>query len=239
MTKAGKKIAIVQSNYVPWKGYFDLITSVDEFFLYDEVQYTRRDWRNRNLVKTPAGVQWITIPVEVKGRYRASIRDIRIADPLWGRKHWATIVQNYARAPHFRTYRDALEPAFLGSSETHLSPLNRGLLELVCSLLGITPNLRWSWEHPSGTTRTERLVDLCKSAGASVYLSGPTAKAYLDETLFASEGIRVEWMDYSGYAEYPQLNGRFEHKVSVLDLLFNVGRDAPRYMKFGSVRMRS
>ena len=227
-----KKVAIVQSNYIPWKGYFDLIASVDELFLYDEVQYTRRDWRNRNLLKTPQGLQWITIPVEVKGRYHASIRDIRIADPSWGRRHWATISHSYARAAHFQTYRDVFEPAFIEARETHLSLLNRRLLELICSQIGIKTPLRWSWDHPSSQVRSERLIDICKSAGASVYVSGPAAKAYLDESLFAAEGIAVEWMDYSGYPEYPQLNGRFEHRVTVLDLLFNAGREAPKYMKF-------
>ena len=228
-----KKVAIVQSNYIPWKGYFDLIGSVDELFLYDEVQYTRRDWRNRNLIKTPGGLQWVTIPVEVKGRFHAAIRDIRIADPSWGRRHWAKIAHSYASAPHFDTYRAVFKPAFVDAHESYLSLLNRRFLELICSLLGIKTTLRWSWEHPSERMRSERLVDICKSAGANVYVSGPAAKAYLDEQLFEAEGMRVEWIDYSGYPEYPQLNGSFEHRVTVLDLLFNAGGEAAKYMKFG------
>src|SRR5438046_4323553 len=97
-----RKAAIVQSNYIPWKGYFDLIRRVDEFILYDDVQYTRRDWRNRNLIKTPQGLRWLTIPVEVKGKYYQSIRDTKIADPVWAASHWQTIVHNYGRAPHVR-----------------------------------------------------------------------------------------------------------------------------------------
>jgi len=234
----GRRVAVVQSNYIPWKGYFDLINDVDEFILYDEVQYTRRDWRNRNLIKTPKGLEWITVPVEVKGNYHAPIRDIRIADPGWGRHHWATLAHNYARAPFFRQYKDLLEPAFVDARETHLSPLNRRLLELLCGLLGIRTRLSWSSDYPSGGDRNERLLRLCKSAGASVYLSGPAAKGYLDEGLFAGEGIAVEWMDYSGYQEYPQLYGRFEHGVSVLDLLLNTGAEVPRYMKSFAGRAR-
>lgn len=226
-----KAVAIVQSNYLPWKGYFDLINSVDEFILYDEVQYTRRDWRNRNLIKTPKGLEWITVPVEVKGQYTAPIRDIRIADPGWGRKHWASLVHNYSRAPHFKDYAGVLEPAIAGAKDTHLSLLNRRLIELVCGLLGIKTPLSWSWEHASSGERNERLMTICKSAGASAYLSGPLAKDYLDESLFNANGIQVKWADYSGYPEYPQLHGKFEHGVTILDLLFNAGAEAPRYMK--------
>jgi len=226
-----KTVAIVQSNYLPWKGYFDLINSVDEFILYDEVQYTRRDWRNRNLIKTPKGLEWITVPVEVKGQYSAPIRDIRIADPGWGRKHWASIVHNYARAPHFKAYAGVLEPAIAEAKETHLSALNRRLIEVVCNMLGIRTPLAWSWDYASSGERNERLMTICKSAGADAYLSGPLAKDYLDESLFAANDIAVRWMDYSGYPEYPQLHGKFEHGVTILDLLFNAGPEAPRYMK--------
>src|SRR5688572_18851386 len=93
-----RKVAIVQSSYIPWKGYFDLINMVDEFVLYDDVQYTRRDWRNRNRIKTAAGLKWLTIPVEVKGKYHQLIRDTRIAEPRWGERHWAMLAQNYSGA---------------------------------------------------------------------------------------------------------------------------------------------
>lgn len=226
-----KTVAIVQSNYLPWKGYFDLINSVDEFILYDEVQYTRRDWRNRNLIKTPKGLEWITVPVEVKGQYTAPIRDIRIADPGWGRKHWASIMHNYARAPHFKEYAPALEAAIAGAKDTHLSLLNRRLIELVCGLLGVRTRLSWSWDYASSGERNERLIGICRSAGATRYLSGPLAKDYLDEAQFAAHGLSVQWADYAGYPEYPQLHGKFEHGVTILDLLFNTGSAATRFMK--------
>jgi hypothetical protein len=112
-----RKAAIVQSSYIPWKGYFDLIRQVDEFILYDDVQYTRRDWRNRNLIKTPHGLSWLTIPVDVKGKYFQSIRETRIADPGWAERHWKTIVHNYSRAPHFDHHRQKLEELYLGCAE--------------------------------------------------------------------------------------------------------------------------
>jgi len=226
-----KRIAIVQSNYIPWKGYFDLIRFCDEFVLYDDVQYTRRDWRNRNLIKTPHGLHWLTIPVEVKGRYLQRIRDTRVSDPGWGRKHWAVLRHNYAKAPFFQRYRECLEALYLAPSPEYLSEINRIFLEAIAPELGIRTPISFSGDYELAEGRSERLLGICRAARADVYLSGPAARGYLDEGLFAAAGIRVEWMDYSGYAQYPQLFGAFEHGVSVLDLLFNAGPDAWKYMK--------
>ena len=110
-SEGGKTVAIVQSCYIPWKGYFDLINLVDEFILYDDRQYTRRDWRNRNRIKTPQGSQWLTIPVEVKGRYDQRIDETRISDPDWAEQHWKTLTHNYASAPHFDDYGERLRVA--------------------------------------------------------------------------------------------------------------------------------
>src|SRR6266581_312602 len=225
-----KRAAVVQSNYIPWKGYFDLINQVDEFVLYDDVQYTRRDWRNRNVIKTPAGLQWLTIPVEVKGKYHQLIRDTQIAAGGWGKKHWASIAQNYSRSEHFKDYRETFE-ALYASEYPSLSACNRAFIEAVCRVLGIGSRITWSWEHPVAQGKNERLISICQAVDAGIYLSGPAAKGYLDEALFREAGIEVEWMDYSGYPAYRQLHGQFEHGVTVLDLLFNEGPDAARYMK--------
>ena len=230
-----KRVAIVQSNYIPWKGYFDLIGRCDEFILYDDVQYTRRDWRNRNRIKSPTGVQWLTIPVDVAGKYHQRIRDTRISDPDWGRKHWTTLSHNYARAPFFSYYRDHFEPLYLSAFEPFLSTVNHSFIAAIVAILGLRTTLRRSSDYPLVEGRSERLVQLCVASGASVYLSGPAAKGYLDETLFAAAGVGVEWMDYSGYPDYPQLYGKFEHGVTILDLLFNTGPDAARYLKAGVV----
>jgi hypothetical protein len=226
-----RKAAIAQSNYIPWKGYFDLIRQVDEFILYDDVQYTRRDWRNRNLIKTSRGPLWMTIPVEVKGKYYQAIRDTRIADPGWAQRHWKTISHNYSRAPHFECYREQLEELYLGCTETYLSQVNYRFLTSLCGLLGIRSRLTWSSDYRLAAGKTERLVDLCLQAGAGEYLSGPAARCYIVPELFAEAGVRLTWMNYEGYPEYPQLYEPFQHGVRVIDLLLNCGADAPRYLE--------
>ena len=230
MPRVAKRVAIVQSNYVPWKGYFDLMRRVDEFILYDEVQYTRRDWRNRNRFKSPVGVRWLTIPVEVKGRYHQRIDETLVSEPEWAERHWSTLRSWYGQAPCFERYREVLEDAYLGCSERSLSRINRRLLELVASLLGIDTPLSSSADYDAGGAKTERLLGICRAAGATSYLSGPAAKDYFEESLFAAAGIEVRWMEYGGYPEYPQLYPPFEHHVSALDLLFNVGSDARQYL---------
>nr|WP_205019774.1 WbqC family protein [Paraburkholderia azotifigens] len=227
-----RSVAIVQSCYIPWKGYFDMIGSVDEFILYDDMQYTRRDWRNRNQIKTAQGLLWLTVPVKVKGKYLQTIRETEIDDQRWRSDHWKALQQNYRRAPYFEQIAAALEPYYLDREFTHLSELNRALTEEICKLLDITTTLKWSWDYTLADGKTERLVDLCKQAGATTYISGPAARDYIEPELFEAAGIELRYCDYSGYAEYPQLWGEFQHSVSVLDLLFNCGPDARQYMKF-------
>lgn len=226
----GKTVAIVQSNYIPWKGYFDLIRRSDAFVLYDDVQYTRRDWRNRNRIKTPNGLQWLTIPVEVKGKYTQEIREVKIADDRWRDDHWKTLHHAYSRAPFFKSYADRVEALYRGADSEWLSEVNRHFIEGICELLGISTEIRWSSEFSIQAGKSERLLGICRELNATVYLSGPAAKSYLDESLFASAGIGVEWMDYSGYPEYPQLYGPFEHGVTVLDLILNAGPHAGQYL---------
>lgn len=230
--RAGDKIvAIVQSNYIPWKGYFDLINSVDEFILYDIVQYTRRDWRNRNLIKTRDGVQWLTIPVHVKGRYAQTIEETQISDPGWCRRHFEALRHSYRRAPFFDAYEPFLRELYEHCDTDSLSEVNERFLQALCRQLGITTRISRASGFAHEPGRQERLLSLCRESGARCYLSGPSARSYLDERRFEAAGIRVEWMDYSGYPEYPQLFPPFVHGVSVLDVLMNVGPAARRYMK--------
>jgi len=225
-----KTVAILQSNYVPWKGYFDVMRRVDEFILYDDVQYTRRDWRNRNRFKAPGGVRWLTIPVHVKGRYLQRIDETLVSDPGWAERHWATVRSWYKKAPFFKRYETALESLYMGRGDLALSAINRRFLEGLRDLLGIKTPLSSSSDYTTSGQKTERLLGICKAANATSYLSGPAAREYLDEESFRAAGVRVEWMSYEGYPEYPQLHGPFEHGVSVLDLLLNVGEDASKYM---------
>jgi len=226
-----KKVAIVQSNYIPWKGYFDLINLVDEFILLDDVQYTRRDWRNRNVIKTKAGLKWLTIPVEAKGNYLQKIKDTVISNPRWNYEHWPTIVHNYGKARYFKDYRALFEDLYLHMQARYLSQINYRFLKTICDLLGIRTRISWSMEYHLVEGKTERLVDLCKQVRAAEYISGPAAKGYIDERLFEAESIALKYMDYSGYPEYDQLFPPFDHHVSIIDLIFNVGQEAPKYMK--------
>lgn len=228
---AGKRVAIAQSNYIPWKGYFDLINSVDECILFDDMQYTVRDWRNRNKIKTAHGVRWLTIPIEVKGKFYQKIREARVSNRHWQATHWKSITQAYSKARYFAQYRESLEELYRSSSAQYLSEINYTFLSTLCSLLDIHTPLTWSSDYEIVPGKTERLVALCQQASATEYVSGPAAKSYLDETLFAKAGIGVRWMDYSDYPEYHQLFPPFEHAVSVIDLLFNEGPNAWRYMK--------
>src|SRR5215469_16378406 len=132
VNQAGRVIAIVQSCYIPWKGFFDLIACADEFILYDDMQYTRRDWRNRNLIKTPQGPQWLTVPVKVKGKYHQTIRETELDGSRWQADHWKSICQNYKRSPFFESVSSVLEPYYLGSEYATLSELNRDLTQLLC-----------------------------------------------------------------------------------------------------------
>jgi hypothetical protein len=227
-----KKIAILQSNYIPWKGYFDLIAAVDEFILYDDMQYTRRDWRNRNQIKTPQSVQWLTIPVQVKGKYDQKIRETLIDGCDWAALHWKTLVQNYRRAPHFEEIAVWLEPLYIANADTHISQLNRRFIETICRYLNIRTVISNSWDYQLHEGKTERLADLCQQAGGTEYISGPSARNYIEENIFAEMSIKLKWFDYANYPSYPQLWGEFTHGVSILDLLFNCGKDAHHYMKY-------
>lgn len=226
-----KKVAIVQSNYIPWKGYIDLINLVDEFVLFDDMQYTRRDWRNRNVIKTAAGLKWLTIPVAVKGNYLQKINDTRVSDPAWARRHWETIVHSYSKATHFAHYREVFESLYLNCAETYLSQINYAFLSAICKILGIDTRITWSTDYASAAGKTERLVSICKQAGATSYISGPSARDYLDGTLFNDANISLDYIDYDSYPEYKQLFPPFAHQVSIIDLIFNEGPDARNFMK--------
>lgn len=228
-----KRVAILQSAYIPWKGYFDLIRSVDEFVLYDDTQFTRRDWRSRNRIMTAQGPRWLSIPVEVKGRFHQRIDETVVADPDWHAVHWDTLHHAYARARHFPGFAPVIREAYAGlAGERSLSRINHRLLQVVCTVLGIATPITWSSDYPRHEGRSERLLGICKAAGAGVYLSGPAARAYLDVGLFARAGVEVVFADYAGYPEYPQGQARpFEHGVTVLDLLFRTGPDALSHMK--------
>lgn len=226
-----KKVFISQSNYIPWKGYFDAINLADEFIIFDDMQFTKRDWRNRNKIKTKNGVQWISIPVEVKGNYHQKINETHIAEQAWAENHWNSIIHNYSKASCFHDYRDIFQAAYSEVPYPKLSDVNFHFIKTICKILGIKTKIRWSTEFQLLEGKTERLVDLCRKTGAAEYLTGGAARAYLNESLFAKENISIKYLDYSGYPAYNQLFGEFVHEVSILDLIFNEGKNAKKFMK--------
>lgn len=214
-------VVILQSNYIPWRGYFDLIRRADHFVIYDTVQYTRSDWRNRNRIVTAAGPIWLTIPVQTRGRFGQRIDETLVADRNWASRHLATVRQGLARAPRMRSHLLPLLKDWYGAvaGETHLSRLNHSLISFIMAELNIKTQLHNACDLPQDGDRTGRLVSLCKALGATAYLSGPAAQSYLDVEQFADAGIAVDWMSYPEYPAYTQANGAYEPSVSILDAL--------------------
>ena len=232
-----KTVVITQSNYLPWRGYFDLLRSADEVVVLDCVQYTRSDWRNRNLIKTARRLEWLTIPVKLKGRFRQAVDETEIADSNWVKKHLRAIEFAYGQARFYGEVAvwlsDMLEAV---SAERMLSQVNEYTLRMICQRLCISASLRRcadiiERDRLRGMQATERLVEIAKALGAHRYLTGPTARAYLDTSRFHDAGIEVVWMNYDDYPPYPQLWGDFEPRVSIVDLLLNTGPYASRYLE--------
>jgi len=224
-----KKVAIIQSNYIPWKGYFDIIHDVDLFVFLDDVQYTVRDWRNRNRIKTPHGLHWLSVPVG-SNRDRL-IHEVQILDDNWGRSHWELLRHNYSKTPYYERYKDYFEHLYLETDWTNLSELNQHLITTISqNFLGIETKFTDSREFDAQGFKFVRLLDLLDKTGADYYVSGPAAMDYIDETIMAELDIELQWKDYSGYPEYPQPYPPFEHSVTILDLLFNCGPDAPYFI---------
>jgi hypothetical protein len=223
-------VSILQSNYIPWKGYFDIIAASDIFVIYDEVQYTKNDWRNRNKIKTQNGLEWLTIPVKQE-KLSQTIFESNVSVHNWAKKHISAIQTNYGKAPFFNQYKEQIFDLYLKSS-SNLSEINRLFLQEICNLLAIKTKIVDSRELNLEGGKVERLVDACKKLNADIYLSGPSAKNYIQEELFKENKIEIKWMDYSGYKAYHQLFPPFEHGVTILDLIFNEGPEARKYLKY-------
>jgi hypothetical protein len=225
------KVAILQSNYIPWKGYFDIIGSADLFVFHDNLQYTKGDWRNRNKIKTPKGVEWLTIPCGTNEN--RLICEVKLTNSDWQKKHWHLIQTHYAKAPYFKNFSNFFEVIFLSKRWENLSDLNQHIIKSISTeILSLKAQFVDSRVYDLKLAKGDRVIELLKKLGATTYISGPTAKSYLNEASFANEGISLKWMDYSGYPEYPQLNPPFIHTVSIIDLLFNTGSDAASFMLY-------
>lgn len=230
------KAVILQSNYIPWKGYFDLINMADIFIFYDEGQYTKNDWRNRNKIKTKQGSLLLTIPLK-HGNSKQKISEKRVCNNLWRNNHWKSISVAYGKAAYFKQYKEVFEVLYLDRTESSLSKINYLFINAINQLLGITTPLYTSSDFELLAGKNERIISLCQQVGATEYISGPAAKNYIDGNLFEEAKISLTWMDYCSYPTYTQLYPPFEHSVSILDLIFNQGPESINYLKsFNSER---
>lgn len=224
-----QRVAVLQSNYLPWKGYFDIIHDVDLFIFYDDVQYTKNDWRNRNRIKAPTGTTWLTVPAGAN--LDRLICEVRLPDSNWQLKHWKSLRQNYSRAPFFGKYQEFFAQVYIDMRWETLSQLNQFLIKSISrEFLGIRTPFEDSRQFPLAGDRQDRLMNLLGQVGCAQYLSGPAGRNYLDGQMFDSAGIKLEYKDYGGYPEYKQMYPPFDHFVSVIDLLFNVGDAAPCFI---------
>jgi len=223
------RVAILQSSYIPWKGFFDIVHDVDEFVFLDNVQFTTRDWRSRNRIKTPNGLLWLSVPVGSDRNRR--ICDVAIEDPAWQEKHWKTILHNYSKAPHFATYRSFFEDLYLGRHWDSLSAMNQEMTRRIAAeIFGLNTRFSDSRDYQPTGAKLELILDIVLKTGATTYISGPAAHDYIEPGRFDEAGVDLEYKNYQGYPEYPQLHPPFEHAVSVLDLIFNTGDAAWRYV---------
>jgi len=199
------------------------------------VQYTKNDWRNRNIIKTPNGTKWLTIPL--RPSLGTAIDEVVIGDDSWVERHIRSLELSYRRAAAYAQVSAWLfENLRLAAKIRALSACNEHLLRVFCERLHIRTAFYRSTEVLSRNTlvslgKTERLIRLCREVGADCYLSGPAAKAYIDLTAFEQNKIGLRWMSYEGYRDYPQCWGPFAPRVSIVDLLLNCGDEAAQYLE--------
>jgi hypothetical protein len=230
---SAKTIVILQSNYIPWKGYFDLMACADEFLLFDEVQFTKNDWRNRNRIVLNGKLHWLTLPVRTAGKFGTSIDQVEVSKPDWAQAHWDTMTQAYRDTPHFRSIAPILEEDYRTTGPlTHLSRINEHFLRSIATLLGLGTAILHADVVPRTTDDpTARLVEICTARGATDYVSGPAAREYLNIAAFRDAGIAVHYANYTGYPTYAQRLEPFEHGVSMVDTLMQCGRDARSHLR--------
>lgn len=221
------KVAILQSNYIPWRGYFDLIHDVDLFIFYDDVQYTHSDWRNRNKLLTRNGPRWLSIPAG--HNLKSLICEVEIPDQRWKQQHRSIIEQNYRSAPFIKESRPLLDFLY-ENSVTNLSDYNQRAIRYLSDILGIQTRFTDSRLLGINGRKTERLIGILEKVGATKYISGPAARDYIDESLFAEAGIELVYKEYPPYPPYRQCFSPFSPFVTVLDLILNVGADTSEYI---------
>lgn len=223
------KVGVIQSSFIPWRGYFDFIASVDVFVFHDDIQYTKGDWRNRNKIKTPKGTNWITVPVSYKCVTQLICETPIDYSTAWQKKHLRILDENYRTAPHFDVVMELLS-GYDTEKNYSISSLNISLIRKICTYLNISTPMLMSNELYLEGKKTDRLIDLLTKLKAKTYLSGPSAGSYLDHNAFRQHGIGLEYKSYD-YEPYPQQWGGFDGAVTVLDLIANCGHNSVRFLR--------
>ena len=228
-------VSVHQPHYLPWLGYFDKMDRCDIFVILDNVQYKKREFQNRNKIKTPEGELWLTVPVLTHGRYEQTTGQVRIDNTVnWQAKHLKAMEMNYRKAPHFDACFTALEKLYAQRQEL-LIGLNMAMLHTFLDLLGMRrDNIRLESALNVEGAKTQRLVNICKALGAGTYLSGAGGKAYMETGLFEQNGLRLEYHHFD-HPEYPQLHGGFLPYLAIADLLFNCGRASLDILRGGRI----
>ena len=220
-----EKVVILQPGYLPWLGFFDQMYKGDIFVIYDDVQYDKHGWRNRNRIKADNNIQWLTVPILTKGQNKPLCKDVLIDNKTdWRRKHLASIRQSYSKAPFFDTYFGIFED-ILGREWKHLIDVDMAFIHALMEKLGLERTIKFSSDLGIEGGQTERLVNICLYLGATGYLTGDASEAYVDQKLFAANNIALEFHRYK-HPVYNQLHGEFIPYLSVIDLMFNHGAES-------------
>ena len=227
--KKMKKMAILQSNYIPWKGYFHIIQKADHFVFLDTAQYTTRDWRNRNQIKSPEGLKWLTIPTN--GTQSMKINEVKIDNSVdWRKKHLKALEKNYGKCRYFKQYFGLFQNILMRKNWENLSNLNQLLIKEITGILSIKTTFSDSKEFKLIEGKNEKIISIIQQLNGDSYLTGPAAKSYIDPEMFQRNNIKLEYMDYSNYPVYSQPWGGFAHNVTIFDLLFCEGPDSPQFI---------
>ena len=230
-----KKIVITQSNYIPWRGYFDLINYADEFIFFDEVQYTRRDWRNRNKVIFNNKIKWLTIPLKNKGNFSEKIYNMETINSFWKLNHLNIIESYYYKSPGFKSLFKDIRKIYENCNEKKLSLINKHFILNICKLLNIKTEFLFSSEITSKNTKnvSERLLNICLDRKAKIYITGPNAINYLNLEIFKNKKIDIKWFDYGKSKKYDQVgSSNFSENLSIMDCIFNCGLDKDKFLNY-------
>jgi hypothetical protein len=219
------KVVVLQSNYLPWKGYFDLINDADVFCFYDEVKYTKNDWRNRNRIYSKNGLQWLSIPID-KDAVKYKISEAALPDN-WQQSHYNSLKMTYGRAPYFKALEAFMDDFYTKTQFKFLSEFNQYSIKKISEYLDIKTTFVNSSDYSLKGDRVDRLINLLKDIGANEYISGPAAKDYLSgvEHVFSDNSIKLIYKDYNNYPTYQQLKTPFENYVSIVDLIANLSKE--------------